>query len=165
MTTQIPTTPTTTPCPSHPPPILTSLPVTPTLIATAQILRHHPSILSMTLRKLSPPSSPARFVSCCSTNPSPLPVNTCVSLLPPPSRSHLPQTFCSKCLQRSLDHSMLCPLCRQEFPGFAYFQEHPHNKIIISLREPVTTFHCIPIHPFLLQSSELSPTPTLLAAM
>ena len=46
------------------------------------------------------------------------------------------QTFCSKCLQRSLDHSMLCPLCREDLPGFAYFQEHPHNKILLSLRKP-----------------------------
>lgn len=35
---------------------------------------------------------------------------------------------------------MLCPLCRHDFPGFAYFQEHPHNKIILSLRELAPTF-------------------------
>ncbi|KAF8559091.1 hypothetical protein OG21DRAFT_1474489 [Imleria badia] len=57
----------------------------------------------------------------------------CFTLLYQPVTTPCQHTFCSKCLQRSLDHSMLCPLCRQDFPGFAYFQEHPHNKIILSL--------------------------------
>ena len=42
------------------------------------------------------------------------------------------QTFCSKCLQRSLDHGSTCPICRQEIPGF-YFQDHPLNKTIMNI--------------------------------
>ncbi|KAG6900954.1 hypothetical protein C0993_004391 [Termitomyces sp. T159_Od127] len=43
------------------------------------------------------------------------------------------QTFCTKCLHRALDHGATCPLCRQDLPGFLYFQEHPQNKVILSL--------------------------------
>jgi hypothetical protein len=43
------------------------------------------------------------------------------------------QTFCVKCLHRSLDHSSFCPLCRQDLPGFVYFQDHPCNKVILSI--------------------------------
>ncbi|KAJ7591008.1 PUA-like domain-containing protein [Mycena floridula] len=42
-------------------------------------------------------------------------------------------SFCAKCLHRSLDHSTVCPLCRQQLPGFSYFQEHQHNQVIISI--------------------------------
>ncbi|KAF9009062.1 hypothetical protein BDQ17DRAFT_97828 [Cyathus striatus] len=42
-------------------------------------------------------------------------------------------TFCAKCLHRSLDHSSNCPICRQQLPGFSYFQDHPFNKTILSL--------------------------------
>ena len=67
-----------------------------------------------------------------------------------PSPSHRPtillQTFCSKCLHRSLDHGNQCPLCRHDLPGFSYFRDHPFNKTIISLSMPldsvpVTTPH------------------------
>lgn len=53
------------------------------------------------------------------------------------------QTFCAKCLHRSLDHSSTCPLCRQELPGFVYFQEHAYNKVILSISAfscPLTLF-------------------------
>ena len=43
------------------------------------------------------------------------------------------QTFCAKCLQRSLDHNNQCPLCRQDLTGFAYFQDHPYNQTIYSI--------------------------------
>ncbi|KAL4081880.1 PUA-like domain-containing protein [Scleroderma yunnanense] len=43
------------------------------------------------------------------------------------------QPTTTPCQHRSLDHSMLCPLCREDLPGFAYFQEHPQNKILLSL--------------------------------
>ena len=33
-----------------------------------------------------------------------------------------------------MDHSSACPLCRQELPGYAYFQDHPCNKVVLSLR-------------------------------
>jgi hypothetical protein len=56
------------------------------------------------------------------------------------------QTFCSRCLHRSLDHGNQCPLCRHDLPGFYYFRDHPFNKTIISLSTPldsvpVTTPH------------------------
>ncbi|KAI6119329.1 hypothetical protein EDD16DRAFT_1581563 [Pisolithus croceorrhizus] len=57
----------------------------------------------------------------------------CLMLLYQPVTTPCQHTFCSKCLQKSLDHSILCPLCRQDLPGFAYFQEHPHNKVLLSL--------------------------------
>ncbi|KAG1754059.1 PUA-like domain-containing protein [Suillus paluster] len=57
----------------------------------------------------------------------------CFTLFYQPVTTPCQHTFCSKCLQRSLDHSMLCPLCREELPGFAYFHEHPHNKVILTL--------------------------------
>lgn len=57
----------------------------------------------------------------------------CFMLFYQPVTTPCQHTFCSKCLQRSLDHSMLCPLCRVELPGFAYFHEHPHNKVVLAL--------------------------------
>ncbi|KAG2141719.1 PUA-like domain-containing protein [Suillus bovinus] len=57
----------------------------------------------------------------------------CFMLLYQPVTTPCQHTFCSKCLQRSLDHSMLCPLCRVELPGFAYFHEHSHNKVVLAL--------------------------------
>ncbi|EFI27708.1 hypothetical protein CC1G_14633 [Coprinopsis cinerea okayama7 len=43
------------------------------------------------------------------------------------------RTFCTKCLHRSLDHSQKCPVCRTELPGFAYFQAHPLNSVVLRL--------------------------------
>ena len=57
-------------------------------------------------------------------------------------RSSFCQTFCSRCLHRSLDHGNQCPLCRQDLPGFSYFQDHPFNKMIISISMP---FHSVPV--------------------
>ncbi|KAG1866605.1 PUA-like domain-containing protein [Suillus subalutaceus] len=57
----------------------------------------------------------------------------CFMLFYQPVTTPCQHTFCSKCLQRSLDHSMLCPLCRVELPGFAYFHEHSHNKVVLAL--------------------------------
>ncbi|EMD40696.1 hypothetical protein CERSUDRAFT_111271 [Gelatoporia subvermispora B] len=42
-------------------------------------------------------------------------------------------TFCTRCLQRSLDHSSACPLCRTTLPEYAYFLEHPCNKVVRTL--------------------------------
>ena len=52
--------------------------------------------------------------------------------------SDLLQTFCAKCLQRSLDHSIQCPLCRTDLPSFSYFQEHPPNKVVLSISFVIT---------------------------
>ncbi|KAJ6613422.1 PUA-like domain-containing protein [Mycena sp. CBHHK59/15] len=42
-------------------------------------------------------------------------------------------TFCAKCLHRSLDHSNLCPLCRDTLPGFSFFEDHPCNQVLETL--------------------------------
>lgn len=47
------------------------------------------------------------------------------------------QTFCAKCLQRSLDHRTTCPLCRRALPSYSYFQDHPLNKLVLALRKPL----------------------------
>lgn len=53
-------------------------------------------------------------------------------ILPPnQALSLMIQTFCSTCLARSLDHSDRCPLCRQDLFGYAYFQGHSVNKLVI----------------------------------
>ena len=67
------------------------------------------------------------------------PVTTPCQHVCPPSSPPLPpatnpnQSFCSKCLQRSLDHSTACPLCRKDLPGYAYFQDHPSNVTLLSI--------------------------------
>ncbi|KAL0950001.1 hypothetical protein HGRIS_010010 [Hohenbuehelia grisea] len=58
----------------------------------------------------------------------------CFMLLYQPLTTPCQHTFCAKCLHRSLDHSTACPLCRQELPGYAYFQDHPYNCLILSIR-------------------------------
>ncbi|KAH8094793.1 hypothetical protein BXZ70DRAFT_991629 [Cristinia sonorae] len=47
----------------------------------------------------------------------------CFALMWQPVTTPCQHTFCSKCLHRSLDHSTACPLCRQQLPGYDYFQE------------------------------------------
>ncbi|KAF7352771.1 hypothetical protein MVEN_01243700 [Mycena venus] len=42
-------------------------------------------------------------------------------------------TFCAKCLHRALDHSNLCPLCRDNLPGFSFFEDHPGNQTLETL--------------------------------
>lgn len=54
------------------------------------------------------------------------------ALFPVLSHYVFSQTFCSKCLQRSLDHGPTCPICRREIPAM-YFQEHPPNNAIMNL--------------------------------
>lgn len=58
----------------------------------------------------------------------------CFILLYEPLTTPCQHTFCAKCLHRSLDHSPACPLCRTQLPGFSYFQDHPTNEVILSLR-------------------------------
>ncbi|KAL1747218.1 PUA-like domain-containing protein [Schizophyllum fasciatum] len=57
----------------------------------------------------------------------------CFQLFYEPITTPCQHTFCTKCLQRSLDHSPACPICRQELPGFAYFQDHPVNQTVMAI--------------------------------
>ncbi|KAH6914896.1 LON-domain-containing protein [Coprinopsis sp. MPI-PUGE-AT-0042] len=57
----------------------------------------------------------------------------CSNLFYQPVTTPCQHTFCSKCLQRSLDHSPSCPVCRMDLPGYAYFQNHPSNKVILRI--------------------------------
>ncbi|KAJ4478089.1 PUA-like domain-containing protein [Lentinula aciculospora] len=57
----------------------------------------------------------------------------CLSLMYVPVTTPCQHTFCSRCLHRSLDHSDVCPICRQRLPGFAYFQNHPPNKLMLRI--------------------------------
>ncbi|EPQ59241.1 hypothetical protein GLOTRDRAFT_70507, partial [Gloeophyllum trabeum ATCC 11539] len=57
----------------------------------------------------------------------------CYMLLHQPVTTPCQHTFCAKCLQRSLDHSNACPLCRQDLPSFSYFQDHPYNQVLLAI--------------------------------
>ncbi|OCH94063.1 hypothetical protein OBBRIDRAFT_770337 [Obba rivulosa] len=57
----------------------------------------------------------------------------CFALLWMPITTPCQHTFCTKCLQRSLDHSSACPLCRSTLPEYAYFQDHACNKVVLAL--------------------------------
>lgn len=61
---------------------------------------------------------------------SELECQVCTLLFFEPVTTPCGHTFCKNCLLRSLDHSDKCPLCRADFPGFAFFQEHPINHAI-----------------------------------
>ncbi|KAI0796629.1 PUA-like domain-containing protein [Abortiporus biennis] len=57
----------------------------------------------------------------------------CFGLMWQPVTTPCQHTFCSRCLQRSLDHSSTCPLCRQELPEYSYFQDNPCNKLVLAI--------------------------------
>ncbi|KAK4683658.1 hypothetical protein P7C73_g6576, partial [Tremellales sp. Uapishka_1] len=59
--------------------------------------------------------------------------DVCAMLLYEPVTTPCQHTFCSKCLSRSLDHSSRCPLCRQDLPSFAFFQDHAVNKVVLTV--------------------------------
>ncbi|WVR07304.1 hypothetical protein IAU60_004345 [Kwoniella sp. DSM 27419] len=59
--------------------------------------------------------------------------DVCAMLLYEPVTTPCQHTFCRKCLSRSLDHSSRCPVCRQDLPSFAFFQDHATNKVITSI--------------------------------
>ncbi|KAL5636942.1 hypothetical protein ACGC1H_000798 [Rhizoctonia solani] len=57
----------------------------------------------------------------------------CFMLLCNPITTPCQHTFCSSCLERSLDHSTKCPLCRLDLPPNAYFYQHAHNEVIVQI--------------------------------
>ncbi|KAF8913920.1 PUA-like domain-containing protein [Gymnopilus junonius] len=56
----------------------------------------------------------------------------CYVLFYQPVTTPCQHTFCAKCLQRSLDHSSVCPICRQELPSH-YFQDQPVNRTLLAI--------------------------------
>ncbi|GFZ44258.1 hypothetical protein JCM24511_01980 [Saitozyma sp. JCM 24511] len=59
--------------------------------------------------------------------------DVCSMLLYEPVTTPCQHSFCLKCLSRSLDHSQRCPICRQDLPSFAFFQEHAVNKVLLTI--------------------------------
>ncbi|KAF8195870.1 PUA-like domain-containing protein [Mycena galopus ATCC 62051] len=57
----------------------------------------------------------------------------CFMLLYNPVTTPCQHTFCAKCLHRALDHSNLCPLCRDSLPAFSFFEDHPGNETLETL--------------------------------
>ncbi|KAF8759897.1 ATP-dependent protease La (LON) substrate-binding domain [Rhizoctonia solani] len=57
----------------------------------------------------------------------------CFMLLCNPITTPCQHTFCSTCLERSLDHSTKCPLCRLDLPPNSYFYQHAHNEVITQI--------------------------------
>ncbi|RXK38932.1 hypothetical protein M231_03777 [Tremella mesenterica] len=59
--------------------------------------------------------------------------DVCAMLLYDPVTTPCQHSFCSKCLSRSLDHSSRCPVCRQDLPSFAFFQNHFVNRVLLTV--------------------------------
>ncbi|THV08547.1 LON-domain-containing protein [Dendrothele bispora CBS 962.96] len=57
----------------------------------------------------------------------------CYTIFFEPMTTPCQHTFCSRCLHRSLDHSTLCPLCREQLPSFAHFQNHPTSELMLRI--------------------------------
>ncbi|PVF94746.1 hypothetical protein CPB86DRAFT_712528 [Serendipita vermifera] len=63
----------------------------------------------------------------------------CLNLLSDPITTTCQHTFCATCLQRSLDHSPLCPLCRCHFPSISQYYTYETNQTISSLLQLLST--------------------------
>ena len=59
--------------------------------------------------------------------------DVCTMMLYDPVTTPCQHSFCSKCLSRSLDHSLRCPVCRQDLPSFAFFQDHAVNRVLLAV--------------------------------
>ncbi|EIW70926.1 hypothetical protein TREMEDRAFT_21645, partial [Tremella mesenterica DSM 1558] len=59
--------------------------------------------------------------------------DVCAMLLYDPVTTPCQHSFCSKCLSRSLDHSPRCPLCRQDLPSLAFFQDQFVNRVLLTV--------------------------------
>ncbi|KKY14328.1 putative atp-dependent protease [Phaeomoniella chlamydospora] len=57
----------------------------------------------------------------------------CYALVLDPLTTNCGHTFCRKCVARVLDHSKLCPACRQPLPMAAGAASEPSNKCITAL--------------------------------
>ncbi|ORX36950.1 PUA-like domain-containing protein [Kockovaella imperatae] len=63
--------------------------------------------------------------------------DVCAMMLFDPVTTPCQHSFCYKCLSRSLDHSNRCPVCRQDLPGFAFFQDHSVNRVLLAVIKTV----------------------------
>ncbi|KAG8718888.1 hypothetical protein FRC08_004107 [Ceratobasidium sp. 394] len=57
----------------------------------------------------------------------------CYMLLYNPITTPCQHTFCNVCLERSMDHSSQCPLCRLDLPPNAYFYQHARNEVVVQI--------------------------------
>lgn len=57
----------------------------------------------------------------------------CYSLILDPCTTSCGHTFCRACVARVLDHSNLCPICRQKLPMAAFVQSEPINSRLSSI--------------------------------
>lgn len=57
----------------------------------------------------------------------------CLNLLEEPTTTPCQHTFCLTCLQRSLDHSPNCPLCRHNFPDISIFNLYQPNAVLSAI--------------------------------
>lgn len=57
----------------------------------------------------------------------------CYSMLLDPVTASCGHTFCRKCLARVLDHTSLCPACRNSLPMAPKLIKHPNNLRLVSL--------------------------------
>lgn len=57
----------------------------------------------------------------------------CYGLMLNPTTTTCGHTLCRKCLQRSLDHSLHCPVCRRSVPIPPSLQGYPSNKTLVNL--------------------------------
>lgn len=65
----------------------------------------------------------------------------CLNTLNEPVTTPCQHTFCTSCLQRSLDHLATCPLCRHDYTNVARFHSPRVNRIINSI---ISTFFATP---------------------
>ncbi|KAJ7179119.1 PUA-like domain-containing protein [Mycena filopes] len=87
----------------------------------------HVALGSGRMRPLPPPPSLEKELQ------TELSCEICFMLLYSPVTTPCQHTFCAKCLHRALDHSNLCPLCRDPLPGFSFFEDHPGNQVLETL--------------------------------
>lgn len=57
----------------------------------------------------------------------------CYNLMCDPVTTTCGHTLCRKCLQRTLDHSLHCPVCRRDVTIPASLQGYPSNKTLVKL--------------------------------
>lgn len=57
----------------------------------------------------------------------------CLNLLEEPTTTPCQHTFCLTCLQRSLDHTPNCPLCRHHFPNISIFNLYQSSAVLSSI--------------------------------